>query len=514
MRVPLIPQKLISPDHTLPANAPSRGVARVTPQPIHEDPAKRAAKMTKVMTKGREKEAAERERSRTKLSNIRQATQDKARAVLVSEAEEDAVDHVGVFIKLPDWLGDQFPSLGKEDSSPPHCTVLYVGKCGMSQLAALRDAVRDVARNCEPFTLDVTDYGEFTTMQPGKKKVIPHMVPRVLTGAMQLADLHEKLWAACEKNGITCDHYRDGPFKPHITLAYLDPDKTYDGPRPQGRFAVRYLDLWIGEDRSRVPLGNAARGGPDMPKAELVADAMDEGEMMEGVFDPFILKAVFLAGGGGSGKGFVSNVMFGTMKDQATTSMGLKSVNSDDVLTFLARRGKLDLKRELGTDRGQAMRVRAKSLSNKRLDYFIDGRLGLIIDGTARRPEKILKIKKRLESLGYDCSMVFVNTSLEVALQRNASRARVVPEKILRAAHADVQQARGSFKRIFGRNFAEIDNSKRAAPSEVARKLVPQFHRTAMRFLSQPVRNPRGKAWIEAETAGLPAHMKRKIGNR
>ena len=43
----------------------------------------------------------------------------------------------------------------------------------------------------------------------------------------------------------------------------------------------------------------------------------------------------------------------------------------------------------------------------------------------------IAKQKADLESIGYDCYMIFVNTSLDVALERNIERERTVPEDIV-----------------------------------------------------------------------------------
>ena len=43
----------------------------------------------------------------------------------------------------------------------------------------------------------------------------------------------------------------------------------------------------------------------------------------------------------------------------------------------------------------------------------MEGRLGMIIDGTVHNMERLKKEKQQLEKLGYDCYMVFVNTSLE-----------------------------------------------------------------------------------------------------
>ena len=72
-----------------------------------------------------------------------------------------------------------------------------------------------------------------------------------------------------------------------------------------------------------------------------------------------------------------------------------------------------------------------------------------------------LKDKKHmLKQLGYDCYMIFVNTSLDVALERNAKRERSVPEYITRKSHAIVQSNIGKFQNTFGMSNMIIDNSK------------------------------------------------------
>ena len=47
-------------------------------------------------------------------------------------------------------------------------------------------------------------------------------------------------------------------------------------------------------------------------------------------------------------------------------------------------------------------------------------------------------MKQRLEVEGYDCFMVFVNTDLKVALERNKKRERVVPEDIVKQSWQEV----------------------------------------------------------------------------
>ena len=49
----------------------------------------------------------------------------------------------------------------------------------------------------------------------------------------------------------------------------------------------------------------------------------------EGVYDPGIFKAFFLAGGPGSGKTFVAQKLFGIPDRLTTSAKGLKLVNQD-----------------------------------------------------------------------------------------------------------------------------------------------------------------------------------------
>ena len=44
----------------------------------------------------------------------------------------------------------------------------------------------------------------------------------------------------------------------------------------------------------------------------------------------------------------------------------------------------------------------------------MDGRLGMIIDGTGHKFKKIKRTKERIRRNRYDCYMVFVHTDLEI----------------------------------------------------------------------------------------------------
>ena len=145
--------------------------------------------------------------------------------------------------------------------------------------------------------------------------------------------------------------------------------------------------------------------------------------LQEGLYDPNIFKAFFLAGGPGSGKTFVTRGAFG--------GTGLRVVNSDAAFENALKKNNLSLKMpDSEAEARDMLRARAKATTDKTMDLSIKGRLGMVIDGTGRDYDKINYQVSLLKQLGYDCYMIFVNTSLEVALERNRRRERTVPEYI------------------------------------------------------------------------------------
>ena len=174
-------------------------------------------------------------------------------------------------------------------------------------------------------------------------------------------------------------------------------------------------------------------------------------ELQEGLYDPNIFKAFFLAGGPGSGKSYVAR--------KATGGSGLKSVNSDDAFEHMLKKAGLSLKMPpQETEPRDVVRDKAKGVTTKMADNYIEGRLGLVIDGTGRDADKILGQKAKLEELGYDTYMIFVNTSLDVALQSNAKRSRSVAEPIVVKSLKDVQNTIGKFNNLIRQGFILVYN--------------------------------------------------------
>ena len=209
-------------------------------------------------------------------------------------------------------------------------------------------------------------------------------------------------------------------------------------------------------------------------------------ELQEGVYDPNILKAFFLAGGPGSGKSYVVK--------RTTGGLGMKVVNSDDAFEKLLKDAGLSLKMPPEEEEPRDVaRARAKEITSKRRANYVEGRLGLIIDGTGREYDKIAKQARELEGLGYDTHMIFVNTSLDVALERNAKRARSVPTPIVTKSWRAVQNNIGKFQNFFKNNFIILDNN------DVNEDMMLRIFKRVKAFANKKVQNHRGKAWIANE---------------
>ena len=211
-------------------------------------------------------------------------------------------------------------------------------------------------------------------------------------------------------------------------------------------------------------------------------------ELQEGVYDPNILKAFFMAGGPGSGKSYVVK--------RTTGGLGLKIVNSDDIFEkyLLDAIGTLDI-REIDPEQRDRIRGRAKRVTAARQANYIEGRLGLIIDGTGKDFDKIKDQSTRLKQLGYDVHMIFVNTSLDTALAQNQKRPRKLPDSMVTQLWNDVQKNIGKFSQLFRRNFIVVDNNM------AGEDVFAQVYKQVMSLAKAKVQNPTGKAWIASQLA-------------
>jgi thymidylate kinase len=94
--------------------------------------------------------------------------------------------------------------------------------------------------------------------------------------------------------------------------------------------------------------------------------------------------------------------------------------------------------------------------------------------------------------------MIFVNTSLEVALERNEKRSRSVPEYIVKKSWDTVQSNIGKYQRLFGMsNFIVIDNNR--SEQELLTQTLNRANKVIGQYLRTPVKNYIGKNWISKE---------------
>ena len=227
----------------------------------------------------------------------------------------------------------------------------------------------------------------------------------------------------------------------------------------------------------------------------------------EGVNDPHIFKAVFMAGGPGAGKSYIAQKLTG--------GTGLKTVNSDIALKWLMNKAnlRLDMPDDEKEERDQ-VRGHAKKITSSQEDLYLQGRLGLVIDGTGKDIQKISAINAKLKAYGYETKMVFVNTDLETSLMRNQERAkqgdRTVDPGIAKDAWSKVQNNMMAYQQEFGkRNFYVVDNSD-GPPTDDRTQSFNAVWKDLHAFLNSAPSAPQAKNWMKQQKVSYTKPTKTK----
>lgn len=211
--------------------------------------------------------------------------------------------------------------------------------------------------------------------------------------------------------------------------------------------------------------------------------------MMEGVNDPSIFKAVFLAGGPGSGKSFV-------VGKTSLKALGFRLINSDDYFEKGLKKAGLTMDPEdIFSVQGQEVRAKAKNITNKQMEIALKGRLGIVIDGTGKDYAKIKKQVDGLRDIGYAVHMIFVNTDLETALKRNKSRPRQLPDEQVEKMWKDVQKNIGKFQGLFRNRMIVVDNSE---GSDIDTSTMDAYKKIAA-WAKKPPENAKAQKWIKSQ---------------
>ena len=213
-----------------------------------------------------------------------------------------------------------------------------------------------------------------------------------------------------------------------------------------------------------------------------------QSDVQEGVNDPAIFKAIFLAGGPGSGKTYVT-------RNMGLDAMGLKLINSDVAFEKFMANAQLPTDAEtIMSPQGQEIRDRAKSITKRKTALHMQNRLGLVLDGTGKDYDKITNQANALRTIGYDVAMVFVNTDLQTALERNTKRNRSLPQDDVKRMWNEVQENIGKFQNFFGRYMYIIDNSDKSNSAGG----INSMYKRIRQFVEQPPQNKIARDWIKS----------------
>ena len=185
-------------------------------------------------------------------------------------------------------------------------------------------------------------------------------------------------------------------------------------------------------------------------------------------------KVIFLAGGAGSGKGNVISKL--GLKDQ-----GFKMVNSDISLEWLKKNSGLpanmnDFTKEQRSKLG-SLQHQARGIAKRKMTKYKGDADGVVVDGTGGSIKSMEKLVNEFKEKGYDVSMLFVETSLPVALERNAARKeRSLLDKIVTRNHESVQGNKDGFKTMFGDRFMEVNTDNLSQKDAMPTKLTEQMN--------------------------------------
>jgi len=223
----------------------------------------------------------------------------------------------------------------------------------------------------------------------------------------------------------------------------------------------------------------------------VIAEIISRISLTEGKEDMHILKAIFLAGGGGSGKGVVADAMF--------AGTGMKVINADKHLERFMKDLKIPFA-EVGSQ--YTLFRKARDLMQQEMRHYALARLGIIVDSTAWDYDRVAKPVQKLRKLGYDVYMVFVDTSLETALQRNIARGkkggRDVPDSFIETAWRGAQKNKARYAKLFGKkNLFVLDNDKDIEKKTWANVIAPKLRSLSNRILKRPVSNKVGQRWLK-----------------
>ena len=177
-------------------------------------------------------------------------------------------------------------------------------------------------------------------------------------------------------------------------------------------------------------------------------------------------------------------------------SLGFRLINSDVAFeNGLKKAGLTTDPDDIASAQGQDVRASAKALTGKMLDRALHGRMGIVIDGTGKDYNKIKGQVDLLRSIGYSVHMIFVNTDLETALERNKQRPRSLENDLVKKMWKAVQNNIGKFQGLFRNRMIVVDNST----GSNIEKATMIAYKSIMTWAKKPPENKIAQKWIKSQ---------------
>ena len=196
----------------------------------------------------------------------------------------------------------------------------------------------------------------------------------------------------------------------------------------------------------------------------------------EGINDKGIFKACFMCGHPGAGKSYtLTKIKSGIIEPRI--------VNTDKAFPLF--------KKYWNKEWGK-ISTKVKTINSNQLTGYINSMLPLAVDGTANNPSAVLKRVGILESFGYDVGMVFVNTSLETAIERASKRERQVDKDFIARVYNQVNKAKNFYRGKF-QTWIEVDNNE----GELNNEVITHAFKFMSSFYNSSINNPIGQEYKE-----------------
>ena len=213
-----------------------------------------------------------------------------------------------------------------------------------------------------------------------------------------------------------------------------------------------------------------------------------------GRYDPNIFKAIFIVGASEASKSYMIDQL-------ALTSYGLKLVDTDAAFTDVLKKITDTLNLAHINDAVEVIgpvSKKIKDITYRSLDRYVEGRMGLIISGTASDISTIKKHYSQLKEVGYDQYVIFVNTNLETTLKLNISNeALTIPEDIATIKWHRHSSQMGMLFSVFGNKYGIIDNSEGVDIT----KNIQSAQITITRWINAPLTYV-AKLWVQEMVRG------------